>query len=182
LFLFCAAKEGWLTPEVVAQAIENGIIYLFCVELFSLLLYFPSQLRGARTYAQRTVGCVAEMFNLFKDTNKEYRDKFRSLFQNINHEKNQILRDRLLSGDITAAHLLTMTHEVSHCFSSLPFTHSLIVMDLLFILHMRVRDVLCLRRKECLSLYLCVDVFRSWRIPNSKHNAKRLKSEWRTVA
>jgi hypothetical protein len=53
-----------------------------------------------------------EMFNLFKDVSKDYRDKFRTLYQNINQEKNQKLRDQLLSGEITATRLLTMTHEV----------------------------------------------------------------------
>jgi len=52
-----------------------------------------------------------ELFNTFKDVNKDYRNKFLSLFQNINQEKNQTLREQLLSGEITAARLMAMSHE-----------------------------------------------------------------------
>jgi hypothetical protein len=101
---------------------------------------------------------MLEMFNLFKDVSKDYRDKFRTLYQNINQVKNQALRDLLLSGEITATRLLTMTHEVRFL-HSFPF----------------VLSFFCLSRS--FSDSILDHLFgRNWQVLNLKHNVKQSRN------
>jgi hypothetical protein len=52
-----------------------------------------------------------ELFKLFGGVNKEYRKKGRSLLFNLKDKNNPVLRERVLSGDITPKCLCAMTFE-----------------------------------------------------------------------
>ncbi|KAF2674208.1 transcription elongation factor [Microthyrium microscopicum] len=45
------------------------------------------------------------------ETSDPYKNKMRSLFQNLKNKSNQALRERVLSGDITPLRFVNMTHE-----------------------------------------------------------------------
>uniref|UniRef100_A0ACD5WXZ5 Uncharacterized protein n=1 Tax=Avena sativa TaxID=4498 RepID=A0ACD5WXZ5_AVESA len=53
----------------------------------------------------------AELFKLFGGVNKKYKEKGRSLLFNLKNKNNSVLRDRVLSGDITPKCLCAMTIE-----------------------------------------------------------------------
>ncbi|KAM3065421.1 transcription elongation factor TFIIS, variant 3 [Clarireedia jacksonii] len=50
-------------------------------------------------------------FEHFKGENQEYRNKLRSLFQNLKQAANSGLRKKVLAGEITPARFVVMTHE-----------------------------------------------------------------------
>jgi len=51
------------------------------------------------------------MWNEFRNDEKKYQAKFRSLFSNLKDELNQGLRNALFTGDLQVARLIQMTHE-----------------------------------------------------------------------
>jgi transcription elongation factor S-II len=50
-------------------------------------------------------------YDEFKGDNAEYRNKFRSLFQNLKNASNRELGPRVMSGEIPPAQFVTMSHE-----------------------------------------------------------------------
>ncbi|KAL5224321.1 hypothetical protein ABZP36_010960 [Zizania latifolia] len=52
-----------------------------------------------------------ELYNLFGGVNKKYKEKGRSLLFNLKDKSNPVLRERVLSGDITPKRLSSMTTE-----------------------------------------------------------------------
>jgi transcription elongation factor S-II len=50
-------------------------------------------------------------FSTFKGDTPDYRQKMRSLFQNLKNKTNRELAPRVLSGDIPATQFVTMSHE-----------------------------------------------------------------------
>ncbi len=51
-------------------------------------------------------------YNKFQpETSEPYKSKIRSLYQNLKNKSNVELRKRVLSGEITAARFVTMSHE-----------------------------------------------------------------------
>ncbi len=49
---------------------------------------------------------------MYKGITKEYKDKFRTLWFNINDNKNQQLRDKLLAAEVSANTLCNMSNAV----------------------------------------------------------------------
>jgi hypothetical protein len=57
------------------------------------------------------LGIEEELFRLFGGVNKKYKEKGRSLLFNLKDKNNPVLRERVLSGDVTPKCLCAMTTE-----------------------------------------------------------------------
>jgi transcription elongation factor S-II len=51
------------------------------------------------------------LYKEFKGVNKDYKDKMRSLFQNLKSKSNPQLREQVLKGDIAPSRFVTLTHD-----------------------------------------------------------------------
>jgi len=70
-----------------------------------------NQLNGDGKTSEIAEEIEQELFQLYKGITKEYREKYRALITNVGDDKNQQLRDKLLSRIITAEDLMSMSHE-----------------------------------------------------------------------
>jgi transcription elongation factor S-II len=51
------------------------------------------------------------IFKNARGVNKDYKDKMRSLFQNLKSKSNPQLRERVLKGDVPPSRFVVMTHD-----------------------------------------------------------------------
>jgi len=69
-------------------------------------------LQGGTESSRVAVAIENALFNEYKDPkNKDYQQKFRSLFSNLKDELNDGLRNALFTGDLTAEKLIQMSYE-----------------------------------------------------------------------
>jgi len=69
-------------------------------------------IQGAQDSSTVAVAIETALFDLYKDTkNKDYLQKFRSLFTNLKDELNIGLRNALFTGDLPVERLISMSYE-----------------------------------------------------------------------
>lgn len=107
-------KRNWKTDKIKKDDLTNDTDRNNCIGLMYDGLCLGSDLPSAQilTIAKQV---EAEAFSFLNSnstsTTPQYREKIRSLFQNLKNKSNPKLRVRVLSGEISPARFVRMTHE-----------------------------------------------------------------------
>lgn len=104
-----SSKRRWETDKVDTK--RTGIPSRdACIGLIYNGLCFMSE-EPSSNIIIKAIEVEQAAFDAFKGDNSEYRSKLRSLFQNLKNVSNRELCTRVLSGEITAARFVLMTHD-----------------------------------------------------------------------
>ncbi|KAI4101408.1 MAG: hypothetical protein LQ339_005057 [Xanthoria mediterranea] len=99
-------KKDGVSIDRTNQATRDSCIGLLYNGLAHTSDVAPDTIIGIATSIE-----AAAFQNLGPENNAPYKAKVRSLFQNLKNKQNPTLRTRVLSGEITPARFVTMTHE-----------------------------------------------------------------------
>ncbi|RFU28201.1 hypothetical protein B7463_g8149, partial [Scytalidium lignicola] len=103
------SKRRWETEKVDVKRI--GVPSRdACIGLLYNGLAFMSE-ESSTNIIIRAMEVEQAAYDAFKGDTPEYRSKLRSLFQNLKNVSNRELGPRVLSGEITAARFVVMTHD-----------------------------------------------------------------------
>jgi transcription elongation factor S-II len=103
------SKRKWALDQVdikrTDSSARNGCIGL----IYDGLAYMSTE--SGSSILNKAVEVEKAAFMAYKGDNAEYRNKLRSLFQNLKNKTNRELGPRVLSGEIPPEKFVVMTHE-----------------------------------------------------------------------
>lgn len=104
-------KRNWKVDDVEVKNLTDDSNRNSCIGLLydGLCLYTTEPAAAVLIKAREVEKAVLNAFGPAK--NSAYREKIRSLFQNLKNKSNPQLRIKVLSGEVTPARFANMTHE-----------------------------------------------------------------------
>ena len=106
--------RNWKKDKIHRETITNDPVRNNCIGLVYDGLCIGSDLPALKILdlAKAVESAALNLPEAKGDSNSApYKDKIRSLFQNLKNKSNPQLRQRILSGEISADHLVIMSHE-----------------------------------------------------------------------